>query len=122
MGKINLNVQARPVFGTEKVVTSKETYSTIPSEMIVARIAQSANIKENTARAAMMGITEAIRYFVMNGHSVNLGRLGYFKPSVSCVSVAKAKQVSADLVRKVSVNYTPSVQVKNMLANISFNS
>lgn len=121
MGKIVLNKVVRPVFGENKVVTTKERYSTIPSDLLVARVAQSANVKENTCRAAMLGIAEAIRYFVCNGHCVNMGRMGFFRPALSCASVAKASQVSTDLVRKVSVAYTPSKQIKESLAAISFN-
>lgn len=118
MGEIKLKTGVRNVFGKPSIVTSKKTYSTIPSGLIIARISQTANIKPNTAKAAMLGIKEAIRYFVMNGHSVNLGALGYLKLGVNAGAVAQSKQVTADLVKKVTITYRPSQEIRTELANV----
>lgn len=120
MGEIKLKTATRTSFGAVRAVTSKETYSTIPSDLLVARVAQTANIKENTVRAAVLGVKEAIRYFVMNGHSVNLGKFGHLRVGVSAQSVAQAKQVSAELIKSLTINYQPSTDVKKALAEISF--
>lgn len=121
MGEIKLKPQVREVFGKSMVVTQKTTYSTIPSDLLIARVAQTANIKQNTARAAIIGIKEAVRYFVANGHSVNLGKFGYLKPRVKAASVAQAQQVSAELIKGVSIAYVPSKDIKNEINSISFN-
>lgn len=118
MGEIKLKVSTRNVLGKPCIVTEKKTYSSIPSQMLIARVAQTANIKTNTAKAALLGIKEAVRYFVMNGHSVNLGQLGFLKLGVSAGSVARKEQVSADLIRKVTISYQPSKAVKQELANV----
>lgn len=117
-----LKAKAQTVGATTKVVTSKVQYSTIESDLIVARVAQTAGIKESNVRNALRGITEAIRYFVINGHSVDLGKFGNLRLSVNASSVAKASQVSSDLVQSIGFNYTPSTSIKNELANISFKS
>ena len=76
MGKIVLKTQNRVVAGQERITTSKVNYSTIGSDLIYARVAQTANIKVTTVKSALLGIKEAVRYFVCNGHSVNLGPMG----------------------------------------------
>ena len=76
MGKIVLKTQNRVVAGQERITTSKVNYSTIGSDLICARVAQTANIKVTTVKSAILGIKEAVRYFVCNGHSVNLGPMG----------------------------------------------
>lgn len=121
MGQINLKVATKEVFGTAKVTTSKQTYSTIESDLIIKRVAQTANMKENEVRAAMLGITEALRYFALNGHSIKFGDFGTFKVGTSVASVAQASQCSTDLIVSVGLNYTPSAKVKEALSNISFN-
>lgn len=122
MGEIKLQAATRQVLGKSMVVTQKTTYSTIPSKLLIARVAQTANIKENTARAALLGIKEAVRYFVINGHSVNLGKFGYLKLRAQASSVAKASQVSAELIKKITIGYQPSKDIKGALAEISFTS
>ncbi len=69
------------VAGEQRLVTSAERYSTIGTDLIVARVAQTAGIKEATVRSAILGAKEAVRYFVMNGHSVNLGHFGNIRLS-----------------------------------------
>lgn len=120
MGEIKLQTATRASFGAVRAVTSQIRYSTIPSDLLIARVAQTANIKESTAKAAILGFKEAIRYFVMNGHSVNLGKFGYLKAGVQAQSVAQAKQVSAELIKGVKVAYTPSKEIKAELASINF--
>lgn len=106
--------------GEAVIKTRPVRYSTIAGDTLVARVAQTANVKPATVRSGIQGIKEAVRYFVMNGHHVNLGRLGFLTLHVEANAVAQAKQVSANLVKKISVGYQPSTEVKTMLENISF--
>lgn len=121
MGQIKTKISTQMVFNKERLVTKKVQYSTIKSDLLIARMAQTAGIKESTARNAFLGIAEAVRYFVLNGHSINLGKFGYLKVGVNAQSVAKASQVNKDLVQKVFLNYLPSTAIKAELANISLN-
>ena len=45
MGQINLTGKVQNVFGKQRLVTRAERYSTIGSDLIVARVAQTAGIK-----------------------------------------------------------------------------
>lgn len=120
MGKIVLKTQNRVVAGQERITTSKVNYSTIGSDLICARVAQTANIKVTTVKSALLGIKEAVRYFVCNGHSVNLGPMGILSLSIQADSVAQAQQVRYANVSKLSLVYRPSTQIKAHLAEISF--
>jgi len=91
------------VAGEQRLVTSAERYSTIDSDPIVARVAQTAGIKEATVRSAILGIKEAIRYFVMNGHSVNLGDFGNLRLSAQGKAVAQKSQVSSYLLSGIAL-------------------
>ena len=122
MGQISVKVATQSLFGSAAVVTSKQTYSTITSDVIIKRVAQTANMKENEVKAAFLGAKEALRYFVLNGHAVKFGDFGTFKVGTKVNSVAQASQCSTDLISSVSLNYTPSAKVKEALSNISFNS
>ena len=48
MGNIVLQTQSRNVNGQERLTTSRVNYSTIGSDLICARIAQTSNIKVTT--------------------------------------------------------------------------
>ena len=120
MGNIVLQTQSRNVNGEERLTTSRVNYSTIGSDLICARVAQTANIKVTTVKSALLGIKEAVRYFVLNGHSVNLGPLGIIGVSVSADTVAKASQVHRNLIRGINYSYRPSTEIKGHLANIKF--
>lgn len=120
MSEIKLQSKKLQIFGKERMVTQKTTYSTIPPQLLISRVSQTANIKESTTRAALLGIKEAVRYFVINGHSVNLGKFGFLRLRLSAQSVAKATQVSPELIKKLSIGYLPSTDVKKALADIGF--
>ncbi len=122
MGEINLKTQGQQTIDGYALVTRSQRYSTIGSDLICARVAQNSNIKQTTVRNALLGIKEAVRYFVLNGHSVNLGKFGIISLSVSAQSVPQASQVSRDLIRNVSLKYNASTTVKEALQNISFTS
>ena len=55
MGNIVLITEPRNVNGEEKLTTTRVNYSTIGSDLICARIAQTANIKVTTGKSALLG-------------------------------------------------------------------
>ena len=122
MGQINLKGNVQNVFGKQRLVTRAERYSTIGSDLIVARVAQTAGIKEANVQKAIMGIREAVRYFVLNGHSVDLGDFGTIRLVAQGKAVATKAQVSRYLLRGIKIIYSPSKKVRNTLENINFTS
>ena len=122
MGIIRLSSKIQKVLTNDRMVTRNVRYSTIGSDLIIARCAQVANVKPATVRSGILGLKEAVRYFVVNGHHVNLGKLGILRLKINAKSVAQTDQISADLVKRITIGYQPSVEVKEILSNISFES
>lgn len=120
MGQLNLITKNRTVNGEQVITTRKRTYSTVGTRALVARIAQSSNIKDTDVTQAVHAIKDAILYFVLNGHHVNLGRLGIFGMSANIASCAQASQCSVDLVKRLKISYNPSAEIKEKIANIQF--
>jgi len=120
-GKIKLKVKSSSVGGEVRILTKRQQYSRIDGDVLIARIAQSCNINENNVRQALGSIIDAMRYFVLNGHTVSLGRFGSIGLSAKTQMVPKASQVSSDLVKGLKLVYKPSVEIKNeCLGAISF--
>lgn len=120
MGQIKLTSQIQRTVDQRRMVTRAKRYSTIGSELIVARCAQVAGVKENTVRSGILGLKEAIRYFVVNGHHVDLGPLGFLRLRIKAKAVAQASQVNADLVKKITIGYRPSKKVSEIVSNVKF--
>ena len=122
MGIIRLSSKIQKVLTNDRMVTRNVRYSTIGSDLIIARCAQVANVKPATVRSGILGLKEAVRYFVVNGHHVNLGKLGILRLKINAKSVAQEDQISADLISRITIGYQPSVEVKEILSNISLES
>ena len=75
MGIIRLSSKIQKVLTNDRMVTRNIRYSTIGSDLIIARCSQVANVKPATVRSGILGLKEAVCYFVVNGHHVNLGKL-----------------------------------------------
>ena len=120
MGIIKLNSKIQKSLGRRRMVTRTERYSTIGSDLIVARCAQVAGVKENTVRSGILGLKEAIRYFVVNGHHIDLGPLGSLRLRIKAKAVAQAEQVDASLVSKITIGYRPSKKVAEIISNVKF--
>ena len=122
MGIIRLKSNIQKLMSEPRMVTRNVRYSTIGSDLIIARCAQVANVKPATVRSGILGLKEAVRYFVVNGHHVNLGKLGILRLKINAKSVAQEDQISADLISRITIGYQPSVEVKEILSNISLES
>jgi hypothetical protein len=61
---------------------------------------------------------EAISYFVLNGHHVNLGKFGILGIRSSQKSATDVEEVSANLVKRMTIGFTPSVEIKNAIAQM----
>ena len=61
---------------------------------------------------------EAISYFVLNGHHVDLGKFGILGIRSKQLSAVDYEQVNANLVKRMTIGYTPSVEIKQALASL----
>jgi hypothetical protein len=104
------------VMDSNRVVGRAVRYSTVKGDEIVSYASQSSHIPESTLRACTLAVREAISYFVLNGHHVNLGKFGILGIRSKQQSAVDYEQVSASLVKRITIGYTPSVEIKQALA------
>lgn len=104
MGIIRLSSKIQKVLTNDRMVTRNVRYSTIGSDLIIARCAQVANVKPATVRSGILGLKEAVRYFVVNGHHVNLGKLGILR--LDFIEPASARLCQSKLITALAA---PSV-------------
>lgn len=119
-GKINLKVNSQRVaiINENRFLTRVSRYSTIPSSQVVAYAAQSANVPASAITQAALAVKDAIRYFILNGHHVNLGKFGILGIGISAQSAISHQQISPELVRKLKITYLPSTEIKALIEQV----
>lgn len=116
--KVRGKMQRVAVINQNRVLARAVRYSTVKQNELVSYASQSSHIPESQLRACTLAIREAIAYFVLNGHHVDLGKFGYLGIRSKQKSANDAEQVRSDLVKRVTIGYTPSVEIKNAIASI----
>lgn len=121
-GQINIGYKGRRIAfnGQEKLVGQADRYSTIPYAAIVAYAAKAAAVPESSIEMSMEALYDALNYFVLNGHSVQIPYLGTFSLSVrakSSESEAEFTNNFAQNLRGVRLNFLPDSDLKAMIAS-----
>ena len=88
----------------------------------IAYAAGAAHVPETTMITAKHAIFEAINYFVLNGHAVQLEGLGSFSPRINSKTTQNPDEVGAELITRKYIKFNPSGDVQALCAaeNISF--
>lgn len=122
MGKIKVKgtMQHVAVANDNRVVGHPVRYSTVKGDQLVSYASQSSHIPESTLLACTLAVREAISYFVLNGHHVDLDKFGILSVRSKQKAVDDAEQVNADLVTHLTVGFTPSKEIKEAIAAIRF--
>ena len=123
-GQININYKPRniAILNKEALVGQADRYSTIEYKAIVAYAAKAAAVPESSVEMAMEAIFDAMNYFVLNGHSVQIPNLGTFSIGVRAKSAASEQSFQSDFaenLRVVKINFLPDPELKQMLASTS---
>ena len=116
--KVKGTMQHGAVVNENRVVGHPMRYSTVKGEQLVSYASQSSHIPESTLLACTLAVREAISYFVLNGHHVNLGKFGTFGIRTHQKAVTDAEEVSAELVKRITIGFTPSKKKKKAIAAI----
>jgi nucleoid DNA-binding protein len=116
--KVKGKMQRVAVIDDNRVVGRAMRYSTVKGDALVSYASQSSHIPEATLLACTLAVREAISYFVLNGHHVNLGKFGTFGIRTLQKSATDAEEVNADLVTRVTIGFTPSAEIKQAIAAI----
>ena len=121
-GQINIGYKGRRIAysGSEKLVGQAERYSTIDYQSIIAYAAKAAAVPESSIEMAMEALFDAMNYFVLNGHSVQIPNLGTFSIGVRAKSAADESEFTANFsqnLRNVIIRFLPDTDLKQMIAN-----
>lgn len=125
-GQLNIKYKPRRIAfnNTEKLVGTTDRYSTIDYQSIVAYAAKAAAVPDSSVEMAMEAIFDAVNYFVLNGHSVQIPNLGTFSIGVRAKSalneVEFTNQFSQNL-RGVNIHFLPDSGLKQMISSMSIN-
>ena len=120
MGQIKVKgtMQRVAIFDEDRVIGRAMRYSTVKEDEVVSYAAQSSHIPESTLLASTLAIREAIIYFVLNGHHVDLGKFGIFGIRSKQKAVTDADEVDPDLVKHLTVGFKPSVEIKHAIQSV----
>ena len=79
---IKKNLQRVGYAKADKYITSPVRYSTISTEDLLKYASQNSGIPKAQMMAAFYAINQQVEQFILNGHTLQLGTLGYFFLSV----------------------------------------
>lgn len=116
--KVRGKQQRVAIINQNKVLAKAVRYSTVKSKELTTYAAGSSHIPESQLTACTLAIKEAIAYFVLNGHHVDLGKFGILGLRSKASSAMDPQFVSADLVKRITIGYQPSVDIKELISNI----
>lgn len=116
--KVRGKMQRVAVINQNRVLARAVRYSTVKQNELVSYASQSSHIPESQLRACTLAMREAIAYFVLNGHHVDLGKFGYLGIRSKQKHANDAEQINSNLVKRITIGYTPSVELKNLIASI----
>lgn len=111
-------MQRVAVIDDNRVVGRAVRYSTIKEDELVTYAAQSSHIPESQLRACTLAMREAVAYFVLNGHHVDLGKFGILGIRSKQKSASDYEEVNSKLVKHVTIGYRPSVDLQQAIDSI----
>ena len=122
-GTINVGFNPRKMgFSGETALVAKvDRYSTISYADIISYASKAAAVPESSMTMAMEAIFDAMSYFVLNGHSVQIPNLGTFSITVRCKASDSLEDFTADFasnLRNVVIRFLPSPELKADLTAI----
>lgn len=120
-GKINVGYKGRRIAfsGQTKLVGQAERYSTIDYAAITAYAAKAAAVPESSIEMAMEALFDAMNYFVLNGHSVQIPNLGTFSLGIRAKSSLTEAEFASDFqknLKGVNIRFLPDTDLKAMIA------
>ena len=125
MGKILLTAKEQNIFnvgGSQKIskgfILRPVRYTTMSSKDILEYCTQNSMVPPAYVSASMHALTQSIRNFLLNGHSVEFPNLGTFR--ITCESTATDNLEAAGIRQLVDfkIRFLPSSDLKEDLAKI----
>lgn len=125
MGKILLTAKEQNIYnvgGSQKIskgfILRPVRYTTMSSKDILEYCTQNSMVPPAYVSASMHALTQSIRNFLLNGHSVEFPNLGTFR--ITCESTATDNLEAAGIRQLVDfkIRFLPSTDLKEDLAKI----
>lgn len=83
---------------------------------IAARIERTSTVSSADIKAVLDALQYEVREQIKAGHSVRLGDLGSFRPTIACKGMDKAEDLSVRNIKRVRVQFTPSATLEKELS------
>ncbi len=121
MAKIVLKAKWQRMAAMKKsaYLTRSVTYTKIDKEELLRRAAANSQIGEGELYKAMCAVVKEFENFLMNGHSVELPKVGTFRFSLNARAADTLDKAGAGAVYRRRVLYLPSTNVKKRLSEIN---
>ena len=100
-----------------RYVMVPDLYSTLDAEKVIKEAAIRSGVSEGVMAACWKGAGEVIKAWATEGHSVALPGLGNMRFGLSAKAVADVNDVKSSLIRTRRIVFTPTVALKDELAN-----
>ena len=93
-------------------------YSTIYSTDLIETISRNSYVPKAYVSATFNGIEDAVENYLLNGHTIQLGSLGFL--SLTCDSkVAKTSaEAGLEQFKRLNINFRPSITLKEKLEDV----
>lgn len=118
---IKKNLQRVGYAKADKYITSPVRYSTISTEDLLKYASQNSGIPKAQMMAAFYAINQQVEQFILNGHALQLGTLGYFFLSVKTKATDTEEDAGVDAVKKLALKFRQSKQMAVMISqNVQF--
>ena len=102
-------------------VMQTELYSKLSQSKVIQEAAMRSGISKGSINAAWDALSEVIKAWATEGHSVAVPGLGTMRFGLRATSVADVNQVASSLITLRRVIFTPTVEIKDELARTAIN-
>ncbi len=103
--------------GVYRYVMVPDLYSTLDQDKVIEEAAIRSGVSSAVMQACWKGAGEVIKAWATEGHSVALPGLGNMRFGLSAKAVADVNDVKTSLIRTRRIVFTPTVALKDELAN-----
>ena len=102
-------------------VMQTELYSKLSQSKVIQEAAMRSGISKGSINAAWDALSEDIKAWATEGHSVAVPGLGTMRFGLRATSVSDVNQVASSLITHRRVIFTPTVEIKDELARTAIN-
>lgn len=104
----------------EKYMAKAYNTGIIEYDELCKRMERHCTLSKGDVNAAVTELTWQIETLLKQGHSVRVGELGIFYPTINAQMVDKSKDVHPNTIKKLVCNFFPSKELKSTLRETKF--